>query len=167
MALKRSTSKWCPPRSGTVSGVTAGEVSVVARQLVFDGFSSINEIWRQSARVDAAAARVHERTELLALDAAEAYVDVVRYQRLIVIGEDNVRVHENLFKNVQARFNGGRAGEGDLEQTRERVENAIATLAGFRQSLDEARAKYRRSVGLEPYNLRQPNRLPGLPQDEG
>lgn len=33
------------------------DVSVVARQLVFDGLSSINEIWRQSARVDAAAAR--------------------------------------------------------------------------------------------------------------
>ncbi|WP_424630075.1 TolC family outer membrane protein [Bradyrhizobium sp. SYSU BS000235] len=142
------------------------EVSVVARQLVFDGFSSINEIWRQSARVNAAAARVHERTELLALDAAEAYVDVVRYQRLIVIAEDNVRVHQNLFANVQARFKGGRAGEGDLEQTRERVENAIATLAGFRQSLDEARAKYRRSVGLEPFNLRQPNRLPGLPKSK-
>jgi adhesin transport system outer membrane protein len=139
------------------------DVSVVARQLVFDGFTSLNEIWRQSARVNAAAARVHERTELLALDAAEAYIDVIRYTRLISIGEDNVRVHRGLLGNVQARFKGGRAGEGDLEQTRERVENAIATLAGFRQSLDEARAKYRKSVGLEPYNLRNPHRLAGLP----
>lgn len=139
------------------------DASVVARQLIFDGFSSINEIWRQSARVNAAAARVHERTELLALDAAEAYVDITRYTRLIAIAEDNVRIHRQLFGNVEARFKGGRAGEGDLEQTRERVENAIATLASFRQSLDEARAKYRKSVGLEPYNLRTPGRLPGLP----
>lgn len=139
------------------------EVSVVARQLIFDGFTSINEIWRQSARVNAAAARVHERTELLALDAAEAYIDIIRYTRLIAVAEDNVRVHRTLFSNVQARFNGGRAGEGDLEQTRERVENAVATLASFRQSLDEARAKYRNAVGLEPYNLRNPGRLHGLP----
>ena len=53
------------------------------RQLLFDGLSSINEIWRQTARVDAAAARVHERTELIALDAAEAYVDVVRYTKAV------------------------------------------------------------------------------------
>jgi adhesin transport system outer membrane protein len=130
--------------------------SVVVRQLLFDGFTSINEIWRQTARVNAAAARVHERTELLALDAAEAYVDVTRYLRLITIAEDNLRVHRNLFANVQARFDGGRAGEGDLEQTRER----------FRQSLDEARAKYRRAVGLEPVNLRTPGRLGGMPRSK-
>ena len=115
--------------------------SVVVRQLLFDGFTSINEIWRQSARVNAAAARVHERTELLALDAAEAYIDVTRYLRLVAIAEDNLRVHRNLFANVQSRFNGGRAGEGDLEQTRERVENAEAALAGFRQFRDAAGAE--------------------------
>ncbi len=140
------------------------EVSVVGRQLLFDGFTSINEIWKQSARTNAAAARVHERTELIALDASEAYIDITRFTRLIAVAEDNLRVHRNLFSNVQTRFNGGRAGEGDLEQTRERVENAAATLAGFRQNLDEARAKYRNSVGLEPFNLRTPGRLGGLPR---
>jgi outer membrane protein, adhesin transport system len=48
--------------------------SVVIRQLLFDGFASIHDIWRQSARVNAAAFRVRERTELIALDAAEAYI---------------------------------------------------------------------------------------------
>lgn len=142
------------------------EVSVVVRQLVFDGFTSINEIWRQSARVSAAASRVHERTELLALDAAESYVDVTRYTQLIRVAEDNVRVHRVLFANVQSRFNGGRSGEGDLEQARERVENAEAILAGFRQSLDESRGKYRRAVGIEPYNLRTPGRLGGMPSSK-
>ncbi len=143
---------------------TGREASVVLRQLVFDGFTSINEIWRQSARVNAAAARVHERTELLALEAAEAYIDITRFTRLIVVAEDNLRVHRGLFSNVQTRFNGGRAGEGDLEQTRERVENAVAILAGFRQNLDEARARYRNAVGLEPFNLNTPGRLGGLPR---
>jgi len=152
-----------PTPLGNGRWLTGRTGSVVLRQLVFDGFSSINEIWRQAARVDAAAARVHERTELLALDAAEAYVDVTRYTRLIAVAEDNLRVHRSLFSLVQQRFNGGRAGEGDLEQTRERVENAEAVLAGFRQNLDEARAKYRRAVGLEPANLRTPGRLGGMP----
>ena len=113
--------------------------------------------------MNAAAFRVRERTELIALDAAEAYVDVVRYMRLVDLGQQNVANHEKIFSNVNSRFSGGRAGEGDLEQARERVENARAALAEFRRSLEEARAKYRKVVGLEPYNLRFPGPLAGLP----
>jgi adhesin transport system outer membrane protein len=151
------------PAQGTGSWRTGSQESVVVRQLLFDGFASIHDIWRQSARVNAAAFRVRERTELIALDAAEAYVDVVRYMRLVTLGEQNVANHERIFSNVNSRFTGGRAGEGDLEQARERVENAKATLAELRRSLDDARAKYRRVVGIEPYNVRFPAPLAGMP----
>ncbi len=97
------------------------QYTVVVRQLVFDGFTSVNEIWRQAARVDAAAMRTYERTELLALDAAEAYIDVVRYIRLVSLAERNVQAHREIAGNVNSRYSGGRAGEGDLQQTKERV----------------------------------------------
>jgi adhesin transport system outer membrane protein len=151
------------PAPGAGGWRNGSQGSVVVRQVLFDGFASINDIWRQSARVNAAAFRVRERTELIALDAAEAYVDVVRYLRLVELGQQNVAIHERIFSNVNSRFSGGRAGEGDLETARERVENARATLAEFRRSLDEGRAKYRRVVGLEPHNLRFPAPLSGLP----
>ena len=109
---------------------------------------------------------VRERTELLALDAAEAYIDVVRYARLIVLANENVAAHRALLANVDARFQGGRAGEGDLQQVRERVEAAIATQAQFRQQYDEARGTFRRAVGIEPHNLRAPGRLGGLPSSK-
>src|SRR3954451_24759687 len=139
------------------------EASIVVRQLLFDGFTSINEIWRQSARVDAAAFRVHERTELIALDASEAYIDVTRYMRLVTLAQENLAAHRKIFANVQARYSGGRSGEGDVEQARERVQGAEAALHDFRRSLEDARAQYRKAVGLEPFNLRAPGRLPGLP----
>jgi outer membrane protein, adhesin transport system len=151
------------PIQGNGAWRNGSQESVVVRQILFDGFASIHDIWRQSARVNAAAFRVRERTELIALDAAEAYVDVVRYIRLVALGEQNVANHERIFANVNSRFSDGRAGEGDLEQARERVENARATLAEFRKSLDDARAKYRKVVGLEPFNVRFPGPLAGLP----
>src|SRR4051812_15146017 len=142
------------------------EAGVVVRQLLFDGFSSINEVWRQAARVDAAAYRVLERTELIGLDAAEAYVDVVRYSRLVALAERNLKVHLDLRKNVLARVEGGRAGEGDTQQAEERVAAAQAVLEEFRLSLEVARARYRKVVGLEPYNLRYPGRLSDMPKDK-
>jgi outer membrane protein, adhesin transport system len=152
-----------PPPQGNKQWLGGGQASIVVRQKLFDGLSSINEIWRQAARVDASAYRVHERTELTALDAAESYIDVVRFTRLISVASDNLAAHQKLLANVEARFKGGRAGEGDLDQARERVAAAQAQLADFQQSLDASRATYRRVVGQEPYNLRAPGRLHGLP----
>lgn len=151
------------PAQGAGPWRNGSQESAVVRQLLFDGFASIHDIWRQSARVNAAAFRVRERTELIALDAAEAYVDVVRYMRLVELGQQNVANHERIFSNVNSRFSGGRAGEGDLEQARERVENARASLAEFRKSLEDSRAKYRKVVGIEPYNVRFPGPLGGMP----
>jgi adhesin transport system outer membrane protein len=143
--------------------VAGAQGSIFIRQLLFDGFTSLHEIWRNAARVDAAAARTHERSELIALDASEAYIDVVRYTRLVALAQENVAAHKRIFGNVDQRFRGGRAGQGDLEQTRERVDAAEVTLTEFRRSLEDARSKFRKVIGIEPYNLRGPGRLPGLP----
>jgi adhesin transport system outer membrane protein len=158
-----STSALPIPAIGNGVWRDGNQQSLVVRQLLFDGFASIHDIWRQSARVNAAAFRVRERTELIALDGAEAYMDVVRNLRLIGLADQNVATHEKIFSNVNSRFAGGRAGEGDLEQARERVENAKAQRDEFRKTLEDARAKYRKVVGLEPFNLRFPGPLAGLP----
>src|SRR5262249_50848117 len=142
------------------------EVSIVVRQILFDGFASIHDIWRQSARVNAASFRVRERSELTALDAAEAYIDVVRFQRLVALANQNVANHEELLSNVESRFKGGRAGEGDLQQTIERVEAAKAIVPDFQRSLDDARSKYRKIVGLEAFSLRFPAPLRDLPRSK-
>jgi outer membrane protein, adhesin transport system len=155
-----------PPPLGNAQWLPGREVSVVVRQLLFDGFASIHDIWRQSARVNAASFRVRERSELTALDAAEAYIDVVRFRRLIALANQNIANHEELFSNVQSRYSGGRAGEGDLEQALERVEAAKVALAEFRTSLDDAYAKYRKIIGLEAANLNFPAPLRGLPRSK-
>jgi adhesin transport system outer membrane protein len=155
-----------PAPSKNNSWLPGTKASVSVRQLLFDGFSSINDVWRQAARVDSAAARVHERSELTALDAAEAYIDMVRYSRLVALAEENLRAHNKILSNVQQRFQGGRAVEGDLEQTRERVDSAEAALIEFRRSLEDARARFRKVVGIEPFNLRGPSLLRGLPSSK-
>jgi adhesin transport system outer membrane protein len=153
-----------PPPVNNGKWVNGREASVVVRQLLYDGFTSINEIWRHAARTDAAAARVFERSELSALDAAEAYINVTRYLQLVDLANRNVQTHRGIFANVRARFEAGRTGEGDRQQASERVSAAEAALAEFRQLLDEARAEYRQAVGLEPFNVSFPGRLRGLPK---
>ena len=97
------------PTLNTGQYVAGAQGSIFVRQLLFDGFTSLHEIWRNAARVDAAAARTHERSELIALDASEAYIDVVRYTRLVALAQENVAAHKRIFGNVEQRFRGGRA----------------------------------------------------------
>ena len=79
-----------PQPLGNGSWLNGREASVVVRQILFNGFASIHETWRQAARVNAAAFRVRERIELTALDAAEAYIDVVRHLRLVTLANQKL-----------------------------------------------------------------------------
>ncbi|WP_150288155.1 TolC family outer membrane protein [Rhabdaerophilum calidifontis] len=139
------------------------QANVVVRQLLFDGFQTINETWRQAARVDAAAWRVKERSELVALDAVQAYTDILRLQDMIAQANRNIAVHRQLLSDVQARFAGGRAGRGDLDQVQERVLAAEAARAELQQRLGEAVALFRKTVDREPAHLAWPARPKGLP----
>lgn len=143
--------------------VTGRQASLTVRQVLFDGFSTINETWRQAYRVDAAAWRVKERAELVALDTVQAYTDIVRLRDMIGRAARNVAVHRQLLSGVQSRFSGGRAGRGDLDQVRERVSAAEAAKAELEQRLGEAVALFRKSVAAEPFNLKWPGRPTGVP----
>ncbi|MDY6984752.1 MAG: TolC family outer membrane protein, partial [Pseudomonadota bacterium] len=155
-----------PAPTGNGGWKNGRDGSVVVRQLIFDGLTSINNIWMQAARLDAATSRVHERSELIALDATEAYIDMTRYTRIVALAKDNLAAHRRILSNVRARFSGGRAGEGDLQQAIERDQSAEATFAEYTQRLSDARAAFRKAVGIEPYNLQFPGRLGGLPRSK-
>lgn len=131
----------------------AKQVTFEAEQLLFDGFGSVNEIYRQSARVDGAALRVLERSEAIALDAIEAYIDVVRHQKILKAAQANTALHQRLANEVRERFEGGETGAADLAQVRERVAATKLITASVRKSLLDAMAKYRRVVGQTPKNL--------------
>ncbi|OYU48735.1 MAG: hypothetical protein CFE31_09850 [Rhizobiales bacterium PAR1] len=160
-SLRQYQSPLASQRSGDFkAGRQAG---LVVRQLVFDGFSTVNETWRHAYRVDAASWRVKERVELVALDAVQAYTDILRLQDMIAQSNRNIGVHRALLSSVSARVTGGRAGRGDEDQVRERVLAAEAARAELQMRLGEAVAMFRRAVDREPKGLMWPGRAPGLP----
>ena len=148
-------------RSGDFAAGKQANLSV--RQVLFDGFSTINETWRHAYRVDAASWRVKERTELIALDAIQAYTDILRLQDMIAQANRNISVHRELQSSISARVAGGRAGRGDQDQITERVLAAEAARAELQMRLGEAVAAFRKTIDREPKGLVWPSRAPGLP----
>lgn len=140
--------------------------SVLIKQLIFDGNGTQSEVERQEARVSAAASRVVERSEFIALDVVQAYLDVLRQLELVRFAEDNVRAHVTTQADVEDRVEAGRSGLGDQRQAESRLAQARADLVTAQRRLDDARAFYRRVVGSEAMDLTRPELSDGmLPQD--
>lgn len=127
--------------------------SLNIRQILFDGFDRLNDRYQSEARISAAAFKVMARSEIVALNVLEAYIDVVRHNELLVLAAANVRRHERLLSLVRARVDGGKNSAGDLDQTRERLQAAKALVPQIRIARNTARAKFRRFVGVKPHRL--------------
>lgn len=137
------------------------ELSVTLQQLIFDGFATDAEIERQAARVDAAAYRVLERSELIGLDVVEAYLDVLRQIELVDIGRENVAFHERTRGLIRDLVQGGIGPQADLQQGEERLEGARVLSVDIARSLEESQNRFRRLVGSVPDELIVPEGAAG------
>lgn len=123
---------------------------LTARQVLFHGWDRANDIYKNAARVDAAALRILERSQALALDAVEAYIDVRRHYQILSVARENIRRHKEILRLVKMRKEGGKAPVSEVDQTLERLAAAEAIIAQVEQALLETKAKFRKVVGLEP-----------------
>jgi adhesin transport system outer membrane protein len=124
------------------------EASVTADQLLFDMGGRQAEIRRQASRTDAAAARVEERSEYVALNVARAYIDYVLQQRLVAIAEDNAGFHEKLAGDLREGVAKGSISIADQQQAEERLQSARARVTEAREDLDTAAIEFRTLAGI-------------------
>ncbi len=128
-------------------------ISLNVKQILFDGFERANNIYESRSRISAAAHKIMARSELIALNVIEAYVDVRRHDRLIRLANENVTRHRKLLSIVKTRVDGGKNTEGDLFQTRERLEASRALASQIKIARAAAAAKFKSAVGVGPRRL--------------
>ena len=124
------------------------EASVTADQLLFDMGGRSAEIRRQASRTDAAAARVEERSEYVALNVSRAYIDYVLQQRLVAISEDNATFHERLAGDLREGVSQGSISIADQQQAEERLQSARARVTEAREELETAAIQFRTLAGV-------------------
>jgi adhesin transport system outer membrane protein len=142
-----------------------GQIQIIGRQLLFDGFSTANEVFRQASRAEAAGHRTLERSMALANDAAEVYIDLLRQQRTLELARVNIQNHTRILGLVDARVGGGTASRAELDQAQERIAAARVIEADVGRAIEDARARFRRIVGVSPQGLIMPRGLRHLPRN--
>lgn len=124
------------------------EGELVLDQLLIDSGGRRAEIRRQAARTDAAAARVEERSEFVALNVSRAYIDYVLQQRLVAITEDNVTFHQRLAGDLREGVAQGSISIADQQQAEERLQSAKARVVEAREDLEAAAINFQTLSGM-------------------
>ncbi len=142
-----------PDLSSAQDWIGGYEVGARISQLLFDGGETRSEIERQAYRIDAAALRVLERSEVLSLEAIRLYADVRRVQSLVTLARANQIYHAEVLKRIQRAYDSGVVGIGDLQQAEERLIVAEDTIISFELDLEDVRNLFLAVVGVEAAGL--------------
>ena len=132
------------------------EGDLIVDQLVFDSGGREAEIRRQAARTDAAASRVEERSEYVALNVARTYIDYLLQQRLVAIAQDNVTFHERLAGDLREGVAKGSISIADQQQAEERLQAARTRVTQAREDLDTAGITFRTLTGMPVDSVSMP-----------
>lgn len=139
------------------TGLPARDVSLIARQLVFDGFGTPGRIDQAHAAAGSARWQFLSSGEQVALRAVQVYLDVLRHMEFVRLAEENVRDHRDIVTNIRRRALGPSAG-ADAVQAESRMQLAIANLETRRGDLESAKVRFLEVVGEAARDLQAPLR---------
>ena len=82
-------------------------VGLTLSQLLWDGLATSRDVSRLGHEKLVSYFELLDTTEQIALEAARAHYDVVRYRRLVELAEDNYVQHKYAALQIQSRYQGG------------------------------------------------------------
>jgi len=125
-------------------------------QPLFRGFRTYNAVNAAEANVRAEREVLRDVERIVLLQAATAYMDVVRDQELVRLNENNVNVLSRELKASQDRFAVGEVTRTDVAQAEARRADAVSRLDAARANLRTSRGSFEQVVGHAPQDLSWP-----------
>lgn len=138
-----------PPLNAREDYTRRGYV-VSLNQMIFDGFATRNEVRRLDKARLVRYYELLDASETVALEAARAYLDVLRYRSLVALAEDNYVQHKATHEQLIRRTQSGVGRRVDLEQAGSRLALAEVNLTTETANLHDVTARYQRLVNAAP-----------------
>jgi outer membrane protein len=146
------------PRIGVGSSPSA--LNLTATQTLFNGFQTANRVRQAESNTSAARESLRVAEQTILLNAATAYMDLLRDSALLDLQRRNVEVLQEQLRQTRDRFNVGEVTRTDVAQAESRLAQGRATVLTAESQYARSRANYRQFVGVEAGTLQ-----PGSPVD--
>ncbi len=131
-----------------------------ATQTLFNGFQTAHRTRQAESQVDGARETLRLTEQQILLDAATAYMNLLRDGAILELNENNVQVLTEQLKQTRDRFNVGEVTRTDVAQAESRLAAGRSALLGAQSNFVTSQANYRRVIGIDPGKL-----APGTPVD--
>jgi len=154
------------PVGGVVTNIPFAEtflsrsVAATGTYTLFNGFQTANRTRQAESQVDGARETLRVTEQQVLLDAATAYMNLLRDQAILDLNRRNVEVLTEQLKQTRVRFNIGEVTRTDVAQAESRLAAGRSSLLGAQSNYVTSQANYRRVIGVDPGRL-----APGTPVD--
>lgn len=123
------------------------EAGLTLNQVLFEGGGRRAQVEQQAARVDGAAFRVVERSEGIALQVVQEYLEILLQAEIVAETRNNVGFHQQMLGEIEQSVAAGTLTSADTIQARERLLAARARHQEASEDLEAARTRFLRLVG--------------------
>ena len=131
-----------------------------ATETLYNGFQNANHTRQAESQVMAAREILRVTEQQVLLDAATAYMNLIRDQAILDLNRRNVEVLTEQLKQTRDRFNVGEVTRTDVAQAESRLAAGRSALLGAQSNYVTSQANYRRVIGVDAGRLN-----PGTPVD--
>jgi outer membrane protein len=135
-------------------------VGATATQNLYNGFQTANRTRQAESQVMGARETLRVTEQQVLLDAATAYMNLLRDEAILDLNRRNVEVLTEQLKQTRDRFNVGEVTRTDVAQAESRLAAGRSALLGAQSNYVTSEANYRRVIGVDPGKL-----APGTPVD--
>jgi outer membrane protein len=135
-------------------------IGATATQTVYNGFQTANRTRQAESQVMGARETLRVTEQQVLLDAATAYMNLLRDQAILDLNRRNVEVLTEQLKQTRDRFNVGEVTRTDVAQAESRLAAGRSALLQSQSNYVTSQANYRRVIGVDAGRLE-----PGTPVD--
>ncbi len=122
-------------------------------QTLYNGFQTANKTRQAEAQVLAARENLRAMEQTVLVNAATAYMNLLRDEAILALQQRNVAVLENELSQTHKRLDAGNVTATDVYQAESRLAAGRIQLFAAQANYDTSRAVYRQAIGLEPGKL--------------
>lgn len=135
------------------------EAFIRARQNLFQGFGTKNDVKQQDERLVSAEYYLMEKVSQLGLDMIDRYLEILKAKKLLNLAIENRAVHQRYYSKIKERTGSGAGTQGDLEQVSGRLALAKSNVSVAENNLLDAETNFLRIYGklVAASELREPN----------
>jgi outer membrane protein len=135
-------------------------IGATATQTLYNGFQTANRTRQAESQVSGARETLRVTEQQVLLDAATAYMNLLRDGAILDLNRRNVEVLTEQLKQTRDRFNVGEVTRTDVAQAESRLAAGRSALLGAQSNYVTSQANYRRVIGVDAGHL-----APGTPVD--